>query len=52
MDAAGEFRRAYGATGGSGYLIRPDGYLGWRAAPLTATALRGHLERVFAVRSP
>jgi hypothetical protein len=47
VDAAGEFRVAYGATGGSGYLVRPDGYLGFRAAPITATALRGHLERVF-----
>jgi hypothetical protein len=52
VDAAGEFRTAYAATGGSGYLVRPDGYLGFRAAPLTATALRSHLERVFATRTP
>ncbi len=48
MDAAGEFRDAYGATAGSGYLVRPDGYLGFRAAPLRATALRRHLQLVFA----
>ena len=48
VDAAGEFRDTYGAVGGSGYLVRPDGYLGFRAAPLTATALRRHLERMFA----
>ena len=48
VDAAGEFRDTYGAVGGSGYLVRPDGYLGFRAAPLTATALRRHLELMFA----
>ena len=48
VDAAGEFRDTYGAVGGSGYLVRPDGYLGFRAAPLTATALRRHLELIFA----
>ena len=47
VDAEGEFRDAYGATACSGYLVRPDGYLGFRAAPLTTTALRDHLERVF-----
>jgi len=52
VDAAGEFRTAYGASPGSGYLIRPDGYLGLRATPLTAPALRRHLERVFATRTP
>ncbi len=49
VDAADEFRGAYGAAPGSGYLIRPDGYLGLRAAPLTAAALQGHLERIFAL---
>jgi pentachlorophenol monooxygenase len=52
VDAAGEFRAAYGATGGSGYLVRPDGYLGFRGAPLTAAALRSHLGRVFATPTP
>jgi pentachlorophenol monooxygenase len=51
VDAAGEFRTAYAATGGSGYLVRPDGYLGFRADPLSTAALRGHLERVFATRT-
>lgn len=52
VDAAGEFRTAYGATGGSGYLVRPDGYLGFRAAPMTTTTLRSHLEKVFTTRAP
>jgi pentachlorophenol monooxygenase len=52
VDAAGEFRTAYGATGGSGYLVRPDGYLGFRAAPLMTTDLRSHLTSVFTTRTP
>jgi pentachlorophenol monooxygenase len=50
VDAAGEFRAVYGASGGGGCLVRPDGYLAFRATPITATALRSHLERVFATR--
>lgn len=46
-DAAGEFRNAYGAQGQSAYLVRPDGYLGYRAAPATAAGLLRHLDRVF-----
>ena len=30
---AGEFQGAYGATGGNGYLVRPDGYVDFRAVP-------------------
>lgn len=50
VDSAGEFRVAYGASGGAGYLVRPDGYLAYRAAPITAAGLRSHLERVFAAQ--
>ncbi|MGW5398623.1 FAD-dependent monooxygenase [Streptomyces sp. NPDC003952] len=43
-DAAGEFARLYGADGPTGFLVRPDGYLGARF-PLsgTAAALSGYL---------
>ncbi|MCY0936555.1 FAD-dependent monooxygenase [Streptomyces sp. H34-S4] len=43
-DADGEFARLYGADGPTGFLVRPDGYLGARF-PLadTATALAGYL---------
>ena len=51
VDASGEFRAVYGASGGGGYLVRPDGYLAFRATPITATALRSHLERVFDIRT-
>jgi len=32
------------------YLVRPDGYVGFRAAPLTCAGLRSHLDGVFAVQ--
>ncbi|WP_327303159.1 FAD-dependent monooxygenase [Streptomyces sp. NBC_01298] len=43
-DAAGEFARLYGCDGPTGFLVRPDGYLGARF-PLSATAaaLSGYL---------
>ncbi|MFD5143580.1 FAD-dependent monooxygenase [Streptomyces sp. NPDC058401] len=43
-DSAGEFARLYGADGPTGFLVRPDGYLGARF-PLsgTAAALSGYL---------
>jgi 2-polyprenyl-6-methoxyphenol hydroxylase-like FAD-dependent oxidoreductase len=50
VDAAGEYQAAYGAIGGNGYLVRPDGYVGFRAAPLTCAGLRSHLEGVFAAQ--
>lgn len=49
LDADGEYQVTYAATGGAGHLIRPDGHLGFRAAPITATLLRDHLSQVFAV---
>jgi hypothetical protein len=52
VDAAGEFQTTYAATGGSGYLVRPDGYLGFRADPISTADLRSHLERVFAAQPP
>jgi hypothetical protein len=34
-DTAGEFAKAYSPEAGTGYVIRPDGYLAYRASPLT-----------------
>jgi 2-polyprenyl-6-methoxyphenol hydroxylase-like FAD-dependent oxidoreductase len=48
QDASGQFRAAYGASSGCGYLIRPDGYIGYRAAPIGIQGLRAHLGRIFA----
>ncbi|MDJ0380210.1 FAD-dependent monooxygenase [Streptomyces sp. G-G2] len=43
-DGAGEFARLYGADGPTGFIVRPDGYLGSRF-PLadTAAAVSGYL---------
>jgi hypothetical protein len=49
-DLTGEFQSVYGATGGTGYLVRPDGYVGFRAAPLTCASLRSHPDGVFAAQ--
>ena len=40
----------YGAQGGCAYLIRPDGYVGYRSASVTLPRLRQYLDRVFAAR--
>jgi len=48
LDASGEFQAAYDATGGCGYLIRPDGYIGYRAGRITAPELLNHLGIIFA----
>ncbi|MEV3929009.1 FAD-dependent monooxygenase [Streptomyces sp. NPDC049944] len=48
-DSLGEFRRAYGARGGEAILVRPDGYVGMRAAPADGPEVRTYLESLFAV---
>jgi hypothetical protein len=47
-DADGRFRRAYGATGRCAYLVRPDGYVGYRQAPIDTARLVAHLGATFA----
>ncbi|MFK0256439.1 FAD-dependent monooxygenase [Streptomyces sp. NPDC090445] len=51
LDGRGEFRRMYGTTGSAAFLVRPDGYLGTRVAPVTAPQaaadLTAHLARVY-----
>jgi hypothetical protein len=44
-DAA--LHRRYGAGAPCLYLIRPDGYIGYRAQPPDAVKLRAYLERLF-----
>ncbi|MFJ8884965.1 FAD-dependent monooxygenase [Streptomyces sp. NPDC102402] len=46
-DGVGEFRRAYGVVGGEAVLVRPDGYVGVRAAPADGLELRAYLETLF-----
>ncbi|GIG63079.1 hypothetical protein Lfu02_74510 [Longispora fulva] len=47
-DTADAFRTAYGIRGTSAYLIRPDGHVGFRCAPVSSAALDGHLAKIFA----
>lgn len=47
-DADGAFRAAYAADGVGAFLIRPDGYLGYRARPPSADGVVDALARVFA----
>ena len=44
-DADGAFRDAYGASGPSAFLVRPDGYLGYRGR---STGVVSALARTFA----
>ncbi|MEV8566361.1 FAD-dependent monooxygenase [Streptomyces sp. NPDC051322] len=50
-DDRDEFRQMYGARGGAGFLVRPDGYLGLRADPADgpglSSQLSAHLSTVF-----
>lgn len=46
-DARGEFRENYGATGGAGFVIRPDGYVGLRAARMSGPELVSGLAAAF-----
>jgi hypothetical protein len=38
------FRRAYRAPTGAALLIRPDGYVAWRASAPNADVVAGHLD--------
>jgi 2-polyprenyl-6-methoxyphenol hydroxylase-like FAD-dependent oxidoreductase len=46
VDADGTFRSAYGGVRSSLYLVRPDGYAGYRARPAQRQTLERHLQRV------
>ena len=43
LDGAGDLAAAYGMRGGDAVLVRPDGYVGWTARPLSAEGLALHL---------
>ena len=48
-DTADGFRSTYGIRGGSAYLIRPDGHVGFRCAPVSAAAIDEHLFKLFTI---
>jgi 2-polyprenyl-6-methoxyphenol hydroxylase-like FAD-dependent oxidoreductase len=47
QDESGTLHKKYGASGASLYLIRPDGYVGFRSQPATAESLLEYLNRLF-----
>jgi 2-polyprenyl-6-methoxyphenol hydroxylase-like FAD-dependent oxidoreductase len=52
VDETGTLRRRYGVTGSGYYLIRPDGYVAFRAPGTDLGPLRAYLERVFLTPAP
>ena len=48
LDPGGELHHCYGARAACLYLIRPDGYIGFRSQPIDADALRSYLSGLFA----
>jgi len=48
LDVDGALHRRYGAATGRIYLIRPDGYIGFRGEAFQVEALLGHLALMFA----
>ena len=46
IDPDGSLHRGYGARSACLYLLRPDGYIGYRALPPDAPRLRAYLERL------
>jgi pentachlorophenol monooxygenase len=47
VDSGRHFQRAYAAAGAAAYLVRPDGYVGFRADALQPDALGQYLGGVF-----
>jgi pentachlorophenol monooxygenase len=47
LDSTGEFASAYAAVGTAAFVLRPDGYLGYRADVADASALKAFLSRTF-----
>jgi 2-polyprenyl-6-methoxyphenol hydroxylase-like FAD-dependent oxidoreductase len=51
-DSAGELGKAFATTADALILIRPDGYIGYRADPADVTKLSGYLGRLFSSAKP
>lgn len=47
FDTDGEMHRRFGARSESVYLIRPDGYVGYRSQPADEHRLSAYLDRIF-----
>jgi hypothetical protein len=47
LDPRGELHHRYGARSACLYVVRPDGYIGFRSQPPDGDALRSYLSRIF-----
>src|SRR5262249_42933693 len=47
VDRRNEFGRLYQADSGGGFLIRPDGYIGYRTSAIDGQKLSEYLDRIF-----
>ncbi len=47
LDPGGVYHSRYGARAGCLYLVRPDGYVGFRAQPVDPEALLAYLDRLY-----
>ncbi len=47
VDSEGHFQRVYAAAGATAYLIRPDGYVGFRTDSLQGDTLCPYLDGIF-----
>jgi 2-polyprenyl-6-methoxyphenol hydroxylase-like FAD-dependent oxidoreductase len=45
-DASGEFAATYHANGGAIWIVRPDGYIGWRSSGCSGAAIKSWLEKL------
>ena len=50
-DPTGELHELYGASGPTAYLVRPDGYVGFRSAPADEGRLLEHLSSYLVARA-
>jgi hypothetical protein len=47
LDPRGELHHRYGARSACLYVVRPDGYIGFRSQPPDAEALSSYFTRIF-----
>jgi hypothetical protein len=50
LDPTGELHHRYGARSACLYVVRPDGYIGFRSQPPDAEALKSYFARIFLQR--
>jgi 2-polyprenyl-6-methoxyphenol hydroxylase-like FAD-dependent oxidoreductase len=52
LDPGGDLHCGFGARAECAYVVRPDGYIGYRAQPADAEAILAYLDRLLEARDP